>query len=565
MEKIVKILPFEVKEVSPRVLEFVGSTESQDREGDIIMAKGWKLANYKKNPVFMWAHNYTDPPVGKAIEVWAKDGQLRFHVQFAERHEYEFADTVYQLYKGGFIRATSVGFIPIKSEPIETKEDEDDNWFSHQPTRYLQQELLELSGCPVPANPEALAEAKAKGIISDIAPFMEVVPTVVLRPYPNEHACRLRDPDDFQEGSFRRSERTHDGKKYSVIMGRLEDEDTMTDQAYRYNKETWTAAEARTHCKDYDGTFEVATEASVADKQSYTCECIVCGHTLETEEHCVDLKCPECGGEMRRVDRPGPGRAISSNDSKAAISYESAHPNGTPKAGTDVEWNAGREVASAEVDDLKVMCTIVQGDTELKGSYKLPHHLASDKHAVVWAGVAAAGAVLMGARGGIDATEAEQTGAKAHLAKHYEEFDKEPPWKALGGIPEKELPREREISQAAIADEMAYLFDAIAKVGLSRHTIEQAWNIIRIIFQQAELMRDAGNDIPVDIAEKIGAVLNRVNRERLEEIKSLAQGVLDSAEHTDEPEKALTREEIRDIITNALSAAIEQAKGKLRR
>jgi len=78
------------------------------------------------------------------------------------------------------------------------------------------------------------------------------------RPYPNEHACRLRDPGDFKDGSFRRTTREHNGKTYSVIMGKLKGEDTMTEQAYRYKKTTWTAAQARSHCNSHDGSFETA-------------------------------------------------------------------------------------------------------------------------------------------------------------------------------------------------------------------------------------------------------------------------------------------------------------------
>lgn len=78
------------------------------------------------------------------------------------------------------------------------------------------------------------------------------------RPYPNEHACRLRDPGDFQDGSFRRTSREHNGKKYSVIMGKLKGETSMTEQAYRYNKKTWTASSARSHCNSHDGSFEAA-------------------------------------------------------------------------------------------------------------------------------------------------------------------------------------------------------------------------------------------------------------------------------------------------------------------
>lgn len=82
-----------------------------------------------------------------------------------------------------------------------------------------------------------------------------------LMPYPNEHACRLRDPGDFQSDSFRRTTRKHDGKEYSVIMGRLKGQDTMTEQAYRYNKGTWTAESARSHCSDHDGSFEAASDS----------------------------------------------------------------------------------------------------------------------------------------------------------------------------------------------------------------------------------------------------------------------------------------------------------------
>ena len=94
-----------------------------------------------------------------------------------------------------------------------------------------------------------------------IAPWnksIEIESKEELKPYPNEHACRLREPDDFEEDSFRRMTRKHDGKEYSVIAGRLKDEDTLTDQAYRYDKEVWDVNEAKAHCADYDGKFEPA-------------------------------------------------------------------------------------------------------------------------------------------------------------------------------------------------------------------------------------------------------------------------------------------------------------------
>jgi HK97 family phage prohead protease len=80
-------------------------------------------------------------------------------------------------------------------------------------------------------------------------------------PYPNEHACRLREPGEFQADSFKRSSRKHKGKTYDVISGKLKGEDTMTEQAYRYPKDTWTANQARSHCEDHEGIrFEPAAE-----------------------------------------------------------------------------------------------------------------------------------------------------------------------------------------------------------------------------------------------------------------------------------------------------------------
>jgi hypothetical protein len=77
------------------------------------------------------------------------------------------------------------------------------------------------------------------------------------KPYPNEHACRLADPDQFvriRPGK----DRDHDGKKYRVLYGYLKD-GSSKEQAFRYPKATWSADEARAHCKKHGGSFEAAT------------------------------------------------------------------------------------------------------------------------------------------------------------------------------------------------------------------------------------------------------------------------------------------------------------------
>ena len=159
IKKISEVFTTQVKELSEGVLEFVGSVEStKDRDGEVIKADGWDLVNYKKNPIVLWAHDYSAPPIGKATSVKVSKGQLIFTVKFADAETYPFADTIYKLCKGGFLNATSVGFIP---KEWETGKKEND------PSRtYLKQELLELSIVPVPSNPDALRNAVDSGVIT---------------------------------------------------------------------------------------------------------------------------------------------------------------------------------------------------------------------------------------------------------------------------------------------------------------------------------------------------------------------------------------------------------------
>lgn len=79
------------------------------------------------------------------------------------------------------------------------------------------------------------------------------------KPYPNEHACRLASPGQFSRFA-RKSRQSSTGKTYDVIFGFLAGGGSK-EQAYRYNKDSWTADEARSHCSSHDGSFEAASVA----------------------------------------------------------------------------------------------------------------------------------------------------------------------------------------------------------------------------------------------------------------------------------------------------------------
>ena len=173
-----KVLDFQVREVGnpeERTLEFKGSDATVDRYGDIVDVKGWDVKNFQKNPVILFAHNYSQPPVGKALKVAKGDDGLTFQVYFPTDDEINAAgwpdnhptpETVYRLYKGGIMKAVSVGFQGLASEPILGQPD-DQGYKPRTGTHYTKQELYELSCVPVPANPNAVMMAVQKGIISE--------------------------------------------------------------------------------------------------------------------------------------------------------------------------------------------------------------------------------------------------------------------------------------------------------------------------------------------------------------------------------------------------------------
>ncbi|HUV08065.1 MAG TPA: head maturation protease, ClpP-related [Spirochaetia bacterium] len=78
-------------------------------------------------------------------------------------------------------------------------------------------------------------------------------------PYPNHHSCRLEDPAKYDKFARKNCEQKHDGKCIDVIYGIKDDKSEI--QAYRYDKEVWTEADAKKHCQDHDGTFEPAEES----------------------------------------------------------------------------------------------------------------------------------------------------------------------------------------------------------------------------------------------------------------------------------------------------------------
>jgi phage head maturation protease len=166
-------------------LDIVASTATLDRYHEVIEPSGWRLDSYRRNPVFQNAHNYGDIlfTLGKALSTEVRavgSGQaLCQRIQFATDVN-PVARIAYGLYRGGFLNAVSVGFIPLRWE--DGGNGSTGSQAAAAPRRrYLEQELLEVSAVAIPANPEALALGVKSGAVErgDLREAVELLRALV--------------------------------------------------------------------------------------------------------------------------------------------------------------------------------------------------------------------------------------------------------------------------------------------------------------------------------------------------------------------------------------------------
>jgi HK97 family phage prohead protease len=155
-------------------LDFIASDESLDRYDEIVCVSGWDLSNYQRNPVFQNAHQTGDilHTLGKAtlteIRTIADRKALAQRIQFATDVN-PMAKVAYGLYRGKFLNAVSVGFVPSDWEMGNER--------TPYRRKFLKQELLEVSAVAIPANPNALTLGYKAGAIekSDLVDLSELI------------------------------------------------------------------------------------------------------------------------------------------------------------------------------------------------------------------------------------------------------------------------------------------------------------------------------------------------------------------------------------------------------
>jgi len=160
------------------VVQFIAATEGIKRDGNMLLNSGWKFDNFAKNPVFLFQHDYSQLPIGKHL-AWQVDSDggkpvLRIWSRFVSADIYPFAERVRMMYEKGFLRAVSIGWIPLKYSAVKNEEDIQTGWL------FEENELLEVSAVSVPADPDAIIQGINQRILepSDIEQMATYVDSI---------------------------------------------------------------------------------------------------------------------------------------------------------------------------------------------------------------------------------------------------------------------------------------------------------------------------------------------------------------------------------------------------
>jgi hypothetical protein len=133
------------------------SNMTPDHYGDVVGSTqyadgGWLFKNYRSNPIGTYNHN-RDIVIGTIVDVHWKNGALHGRLKLAPEGASQRIDEIRKLIKCGVLRGVSAEFKPLESVPLKSGG-----------THFLRQELIAVSICSIPANPNALLNAKAMGV-----------------------------------------------------------------------------------------------------------------------------------------------------------------------------------------------------------------------------------------------------------------------------------------------------------------------------------------------------------------------------------------------------------------
>ena len=143
----------EVDEASHEIV-FTVTSDTLDRDSERVLPKSLEkdFGYYKENPVVLFHHDHSIPAVAQMVDHKITDKQVVMRDKFAVDVDYPLAKVLWELYSKGYMRMTSIGFIPI-----EWTEDEEMMLEGQKGMTFTRIEMIEHSLVNVGANRYALS------------------------------------------------------------------------------------------------------------------------------------------------------------------------------------------------------------------------------------------------------------------------------------------------------------------------------------------------------------------------------------------------------------------------
>lgn len=487
-------------------------SKSLDRDKEVVLPESplKHLDSYLANPVVLFAHQYRQPAVGKMVDYEVSEEEFVAKDKIAV-DEYEFAATLFKLYAGGYMNAASAGFIPKK---ISKKK-----LFEGQvgPT-YVEIEMLEHSLVTVPANREALKREweSLKGLDEALRPYVEKIIEAPLNygcghpvildaegEYPEDcPICREKGGEEKAEKDLSSLLSIWEPQRLGVTQIRgLTQQSAGHSHAYVLNIDRNGLIIGNTERLEIEATEEgeLDLEKGVQEHIHFITEFGV------TKPGGGDLHVHQLRLNLEGVKSVSEGRSeeeveVQEKLEKSVVPFQDwpLADRGRPWDKRAAEsrirkWAKGED---GEVDFAKYRRAFVWYDSEKPEnltSYKLLICDVIDGNVrAVPRAIFAAGAVVQGARGGLDIPQSDLPRVKSHLAKYYRKMDMEPPWEREGK-------------------------------GIANLNFEELWALLR-----EELVSELDSSEAKE--EKEGRVLSEKNLRRIKQARDILTEVLDESE-----------------------------------
>ena len=160
------------------------TTDSIDRDNEVLVMGGIDWKTFRKNPVVTFNHLYHELPVGRALWVQRetrnkRDGFLAKTRYTPRPEEWRDApwlpDAVWHFVKSGDMPGKSIGFIPQEVRPPSEKEIKDRPELAGVHRIIAKCTALEYAVCTVQSNPDAVVQAIGQKAVIVPSIFLEAM------------------------------------------------------------------------------------------------------------------------------------------------------------------------------------------------------------------------------------------------------------------------------------------------------------------------------------------------------------------------------------------------------